>query len=66
MSKKTNGVNFSRTIATISRRKRALARLEAQLESGTKTQKKSTQKISLSKEDEKRIKKEIEILKSKI
>jgi hypothetical protein len=44
------------------RKKRALDRLQKQLESGTKTEKKGTKKVSLSETDKKRIQKEIEIL----
>lgn len=47
------------------RRQNALKRLEAQLASGNKTQKKSfTKKVELTDKDIKRINKEIEILKS--
>jgi hypothetical protein len=49
-----------------SRRQGALIRLEAQLESGVKTQKGTTDvKIPLTDSDRKRINKEIAILKSK-
>lgn len=44
------------------RRKRALDRLETQLKSGTKTQKKSTKTTPLTDGDKKRIEKEIAIL----
>ncbi len=44
------------------RKTRALDRLKQQLEAGSKTEKKSTKKISLSDNDKKRIQKEIDIL----
>jgi hypothetical protein len=46
------------------RRVGALDRLETQLESGTKTQKKTGKTVSLTEADKKRISKEIGILKS--
>jgi hypothetical protein len=48
------------------RRDGALDRLEFQLESGTKTEKKSGKTISLTEKDKKRISKEIGILKTKL
>lgn len=47
------------------RRKNALARLEAQLISGVKTEKKSSKKVPLTDSDKKRIEKEISILKER-
>lgn len=44
------------------RKKSALARLQTQLESGVKTQKKSVKKTPLTESDKKRIEKEIVIL----
>lgn len=44
------------------RQKSALVRLQAQLESGNKTQKKSVKKVPLTDGDKKRIEKEIIIL----
>lgn len=65
MSKKANGVKRGKTVLQQSRRRRALAQLEAQLKSGVKTEKKSfDKKIPLTDKDISRIKKEIEILKS--
>lgn len=46
----------------LDRKKRALDRLETQLTSGTKTQKKSVKKVPLTDGDKKRIEKEIVIL----
>jgi len=67
MSKKHNGVNFSRTPNHRSRRVLALDRLEAQLKSGTKTVKKSFNKLTpLSDSDIKRINGEINILKARV
>ena len=48
------------------RREGALRRLETQLESGTKVQKKTGKTVSLTEKDKKRISKEIEILESKL
>lgn len=44
------------------RRNKALARLEKQLESGNKTERKTNKKVPLSDTDKKRIEKEINIL----
>ena len=48
------------------RRVGVLERLENQLESGTKTQKKTSKIVSLTESDKKRISKEVEVLKTKI
>ena len=48
------------------RKKNALSRLEAQLISGVKTEKKGNKKIPLTDSDKKRIEKEIDILKTRI
>jgi hypothetical protein len=48
------------------RRMGALVRLESQLESGTKVQKKTGKTVSLTEKDKKRITKEIGILESKL
>ena len=54
------------TLAQKSRQSRALAMLEAQLKSGVKTQKGTSDvKIALTDADRKRINKEIDILKAK-
>jgi hypothetical protein len=54
------------TLAQKSRQARALAMLEAQLKSGVKTQKGTSDvKIALTDADRKRINKEIDILKAK-
>ena len=67
MSKKNNGVNFGKTVPQRSRRSRVISTLEAQLKLGTKTLKTTMYtKVPLIEKDVKRIKKEIEILKSKI
>lgn len=50
----------------VERRKSALKRLEAQLKTGLKPKKKSTEMVSLDEKDIKRIKKEILILKERI
>ncbi len=49
-----------------SRRLGALVRLEAQLESGTKAEKKTGKTVSLTEKDKKRISKEIDVLESKL
>lgn len=55
------------TVQKRSRQARALGMLEAQLKSGVKTEKKSLDvKIPLTEGDKTRIKKEIELLKSRI
>ena len=55
------------TLAQKSRQSRALAMLEAQLKSGVKTQKKTSDvKIDLTDADKKRINKEISNLKAKV
>jgi hypothetical protein len=54
------------TLAQKSRQSRALAQFEAQLKSGVKTQKGTSDvKVALSDADRKRINKEIDILKAK-
>ncbi len=55
------------TVQKRSRQARALSMLEQQLKSGMKTQKKTSDvKIPLTENDIKRLKKEIEILKTKV
>ena len=55
------------TVQKRSRQSRALDMLEAQLKSGVKTEKKTTDvKIPLTESDRRRIEKEIELLKSKL
>jgi len=55
------------TVQKRSRQSRALDMLEAQLKSGVKTEKKTTDvKIPLTDSDRRRIEKEIEVLKSKL
>lgn len=49
-----------------SRRLGALVRLETQLESGTKAEKKTGKTVSLTEKDKKRISKEIDILNTKL
>lgn len=49
-----------------SRRQGALQRLEKQLESGTKVEKKTNKTVSLTESDKKRISKEIDILETKL
>lgn len=67
MSKKHNGVNYSKTIQKQSRRRRAIQSLEAQLKAGTKTQKGTMDsQVLLTEKDTKRIQKEIENLKAKL
>lgn len=67
MSKKSNGV-AGRTVPQIDRRKKVIVMLEAQLKSGVKTARVDGffEKVSLTEKDTTRIKKEIEILKSRI
>jgi len=64
MSKKTNGVNYSRSVAVKSRRSRAMEQLTLQLKSSVKNTKEGP--IPLSEKDEKRINKEIEILRMRL
>ena len=55
------------TVQKRSRQTRALSMLEEQLKSGVKTQKKTTDvKVPLTENDIKRLKKEIEVLKSRV
>ena len=65
---KKNGVNHSMQLSCISRRKRSLERLELQLKAGQKPKKdcKELVFVDLTDADKNRIKKEIEILKSRI
>jgi len=49
-----------------SRQNEALKRLRVQLTSGEKTEKKSSNKIPLTEDDKKRIRKEIKILEEKV
>lgn len=72
MSKKTNGVNYGKTVAQRSRRERVIVMLEKQLKLGTKS---LTQVVNnsliktvtlLTESNVKRIEKELEILKSRI
>ncbi|MCB1711820.1 MAG: hypothetical protein KDH96_04865 [Candidatus Riesia sp.] len=67
MSKKRNGVNYSKSSPQQNRRRRAIQLLEFQLKKGTKTKKKTfDEQIPLTEKDIKRIKKEIENLKNKL
>ena len=78
MSHKHNGVNYSKTIPAVERRRKAIKRLEAQLETGTKPQKNEESLNHLAKTkglhgyiplndgDIKRITKEIETLKARV
>ena len=50
----------------LSRRKRALVKLEATLKSGVKVSKDGTERLSLTDSDKRRINKEVESLKLKI
>lgn len=65
MSKKKNGVNFSRQIKATRRRKRAVERLTAQLESGSKSKTLNSEE-PLTEADIKRIEREISNLNRKI
>jgi hypothetical protein len=68
MSKKHNGVNYSRTQPKQSRRRRVLGRLQQQLEAGVKTKTVDgvTRTVDLTDKDTKRIKREIETLKERL
>lgn len=67
MSKKTNGVNYGKTVNKTIRRKKVIDVLEHQLKTGVKTQKKTSDvKVPLTEKDINRIKKEIKTLKSRI
>lgn len=61
---KKNGVKFSRQTQVVERRKRVIARLEAQLKSNTKNTKEGV--LPLTDKDVTRIKKEIEILSDRL
>ena len=63
MSQKTNGVNHSMRLSVKGRRYRALERLDAQLQLGTKNTKEGV--VPLIDTDKKRINKEMEILKKR-
>lgn len=64
MSKKRNGVNYSKRVPVQSRRSRVLDRLILQLKLGSKTTREGT--ALLSEKDVKRIEKEINNLKQKL
>jgi len=66
MSRKNNGINWSKSAPAKSRRARVIDLLEKQLKSGTKTSKENNEKISLTDKDKTRINKEIEILNKRI
>ena len=69
MSKKTNGVNYGKTIQQQSRRRRALDMLENQLKEGFKPSKLKENRgkpTPLTEKDIKRINKEISILKERV
>ena len=66
MSQKKNGVNYSRSGKVTQRRKRALSRLQDQLEDGVKTKSLAAGTSPLTDADVKRIEREIENLKRKI
>jgi hypothetical protein len=68
MSKKANGVNYSRTVCKKNRRERVIAMLEKQLKNGKKREKviHGAKTIPLTEKDIKRIEKEIDILKARI
>lgn len=63
---KKNGVNYSMLPEARARRNSALIRLENQLKSGKKTEKKTGLQISLTQGDIKRIEKEIAVLLTRI
>lgn len=65
MSKKRNGVNYSKAVQKRSRRERALARLQRQLVMDEKLDK-AGHKHLLNDKDKARIHKEMEILKSRV
>jgi hypothetical protein len=62
--KKKNGVNHSMQIATKSRRKSVIERLELQLQSKVKNTKNGVEKLTV--QDIARINKELEILKVRV
>lgn len=64
MSKKANGVNWSKQIKVRHRRSNVIDRLNYQLKEGTKNTKEGT--VPLTEKDVKRINKELETLKSRI
>ncbi len=67
MSKKANGVNYGKTVPQRDRRRRVIASLKQQLESGEKTKKGTKDvKIPLTEKDVKRINKEISILEERV
>ncbi len=68
MSKKTNGVNYGKTVPQRSRRERVIKMLEVQLKSGLKTEKKRNDghKIPLTEKDINRINKELVTLKARL
>jgi hypothetical protein len=66
MSRKKNGINWSKTVPAKSRRARAIERLENQLKEGTKTSKEGDKKVPLNEKDTNRINREIEILTKRI
>ena len=66
MSRKKNGINWSKTAPAKSRRVRVLDQLNYQLKDSTKTSKEDNKKIPLTDKDIKRINNEIEILYKRI
>lgn len=66
MSKKTNGVNYGKSVAQKSRRERVIVMLEKQLKVKTKRNKVSQDFDPLTDSDVKRINKELDILKSRV
>jgi len=62
---KSNGVNYSKTLKSVERRKRVIKRLETQMKLGTKLTKDGVL-ADLSDKDKTRIGKELEILKARI
>ena len=66
MSQKKNGVNYGRSAKATNRRRKALKRLEYQLEEGSKTKSISSGSTPLTEGDVKRIEREIANLKRKI
>lgn len=63
----TNGVKtYVKDVKTVARRKSVITRLEAQLKSKVKTEKKTNAEVPLSESDVNRIKRELETLKSRL
>jgi 5-bromo-4-chloroindolyl phosphate hydrolysis protein len=62
-----NGVKtYAKDVKSVSRRKSVISRLEAQLKSKVKTEKKTMASIPLTDSDVNRIKRELETLKSRL